>query len=305
MHHRGRDEDARSLLGAAQAFWNTRPDRFLGKLSASRTLQARLERQQGKPDAAIATLEQSIREFRTLRGTPDADAAYALVSLSITLAQVGRVEEALARADASVTEYTQLGKADSVEGLTALGNRAAIASMLGRDESALADMREVSAKLVVFGASEGLAKADTQLGELLAKLGRFDEALPILRSALAMAVQYGGEDGRLAAGVRQRLAQACLDANRDEEAEPLVDKMLEHARTAYGEDSRDSGIAYRLRAQLRATQHRSDEALADLARAEDIFRAMGKNGERQLAKIDELRIRIKDSAPASATSSRH
>ena len=296
MHHRGRDEEARSLLGAAQAFWNTRPDRFLGKLSASRTLQARLERQQGRPDAAIATFEQAIREFRTLRGTPDAEAAYALVSLSITLAQVSRVEEALARASASVTEYTQLGQADSVEGLSALGNRAAIASMLGRDESALADMREVSAKLVVFGASEGLAKADTQLGELLAKLGHFDEALPILRGAMAMAVQYGGEDGRLAAGVRQRLAQACLDAKRIEEAEPLVDRVLEHARSAYGEESRDTGIAYRLRAQLRGAQSRFDEALVDLGKAEGIFRAMGSNGKRQLARIDELRMRIRGSS---------
>lgn len=292
MHQRGDDERARTLLADAQAFWNIEPDRHLLKLSASRTLQAWLERQQGKPDLAIATMEKSIAEFHTLRGTPDPDAAYALVSLSITLAQVGRVEEALARARESVDEYRRLGEANSVEGLAALGNVAAISTMLGHDESALAVMREVSAKMVVFGASEGLAKADAQLGELLAKVGRFDEALPILRGALAMATQYEGNEGRLAEGVRQRLAQACLDANQNKEAEPLIDRILAHARSAHGEQHRDTGIAYRLRAQLRIAQLRSGEAIEDLDKAGEIFRAMGDNGKRQLAKTAALRARI-------------
>jgi serine/threonine protein kinase len=301
-HHRGRDEQSRTLLSAAQAYWNTRPQRFLARLAESRTLQARLERLQGSTDAAIATLEQSIRELRALRGSPDGDVAYALVTLSITLAQVGRVEQAFAQAEASVLEYAALGRADTVEGLTALGNRAAIASMLGRDHSALADMREVSAKLAVFGASEGLAKADTQLGELLARMGRHEEALPLLRGSLAMAIRFGGAEGRLAAGVRQRLAQACLDAGRPEEAAPLVDGVLEQALRSSGEASRDAGIGYRLRAQLRAAQHRREDALADLRTAQDIFEAMGANGASQLRKVEQLRAHIEAAAPEGAIS---
>lgn len=295
-HHRGRDEQARTLLAAAQAYWNSRPQRFLARLAESRTLQARLERLQGNTDAAIATLEQSIRDLRALRGSPDGDIAYALVTLSITLAQVGRVEQALAQAEASVVEYAALGRADTVEGLTALGNRAAIASMLGRDQSALADMREVSAKLAVFGASEGLAKADTQLGELLARMGRHEEALPLLRGSLAMAIRFGGAEGRLAAGVRQRLAQACLDADRLEEAAPLVDGVLEQALKSSGEASRDAGIGYRQRAQLRAAQHRREDALADLRTAQGIFEAMGANGASQLRKVEQLRAHVEAAA---------
>jgi tetratricopeptide (TPR) repeat protein len=299
-HHRGNDEHARSLLSAAQAYWSSRPERFLARLGASRTLQARLERLQGNTDAAIETLEQSIREFRALRARPDDEVASALVTLSITLAQAGRIEEALAQADASVVEYADLGRADTVEGLTALGNRAAVASMLGRDAPALADMHEVSGKLAVFGASEALAKADAQRGELLAKLGRFDEALPLLRDALAMAIRFGGPEGRLAAGVRQRLVQACLDAGRAAEAAPLVDDVLAQALRSSGNASRDTGIAYRQRAQLRAAQHRRDEALADLRTAQDIFEGMGANGASQLRKVEQLRstleARVRDGA---------
>ena len=301
-HHRGRDDEARVLLSAAQRYWSSRPERFLARLGASRTLQARLERLRGNTDAAIETLEQSIREFRALRGFPDEDVAAALVTLSITLAQAGRVDEALAQAEASVVEYAGLDRADTVEGLTALGNRAAIASMLGRDERALADMREVSAKLAVFGASEALAKADTQLGELLAKLGRYDEALPLLRASLEMAIRFGGPEGRLAAGVRQRLVQACLDAGRPEEAEPLVEEVLAQALRSSGNASRDTGIAYRQRAQLRAAQRREGAALADLRTAQGIFEAMGANGVSQLRKVEQLRSTLQTRAPGGTGS---
>lgn len=296
-HQLGRDDEARAHLAAAQAFWSSRPERFLAKLGASRTLQARLERQQGNIEAAIATIEQSIQEFRSVRAGPDGDVAYALVTLSITLAQAGRVEQALKEADVSVAEYKGLGQADSVDGLTALGNRAAIATMLGQNDRALADMREVSAKLTVHGSSEALAKANAQLGELLAKLERFEEALPLLRDSLANATHSGGPDGRLTAGIRQRLAQACLDAGRLDEAAPLIEQALDYGKRISGEKSRDTGIAYRQRAQLRVAQSHPDEALADLLAAQGIFEAMGTAGARQILMIEKLRAQIQSGAP--------
>ena len=288
--HRGREPHARELLAAAQAHWNTRPERWRQELASSRTLQARLERARGDTAASIATLDRAITEMRALQRGADAEVAYALVSLSITLAQVGRVDEALARARESVDEYTRLGDTDSVEALTALGNRAAIATMLGQNEVALADLRTTSTKLTVYGPSEALAKANTQLGELLAKMGRFDEALPLLRESLAMAVRFGGEDGRLAAGARQRLAQALLDGDRFGEAGPLVEHILEHAQG--GERGRDKAIALRMRAQLRFGLDDIGNALHDLDAAERLFEDMGSAGERQLARTRELRTRV-------------
>ncbi|MFC4819799.1 protein kinase domain-containing protein [Dokdonella ginsengisoli] len=288
-HHRGHDARARELLAAAQAYWNSRPERHRESLSRSRTLQARLERMQGDTDAAIATLDRGIRERRALHDGADGESAYALVTLSITLAQVGRIEEAFARAQESVAEYERLRQALSSEGLTALGNRAAIATMLNRDEEALADLRKVSATLRVYGDSEALAKADAQLGELLGKLARYDEAVPLLQGALAMAGKRSGERGRLAFGARQRLAQVLMDAGRPEEAEPLIDSLLAQAREAYGESNRDTGIGYRMRAQLRIAQRRLDDARVDLTAAEQVFTGLGAAGQRQIEKVAALR----------------
>jgi serine/threonine-protein kinase len=295
-HHRGHDARARELLAAAQTYWNAQPERYREALSRSRTLQARLERMQGDTQAAIATLDRGIRERRALHDGADEEAAYALVTLSITLAQTGRIEEAFARAQESVAEYERLCLANSSEGLTALGNRAAIATMLNHDEEALTDLRKVSATLRIYGDSEALAKADAQLGELLGKLARYDEAVPLLQGALDMARKRSGEHGRLAFGVRQRLAQVLLDDGRVAEAEPLIDALLSQARHSYGESNRDTGIAYRLRAQLRITQRRGEDARTDLANAERIFSGLGTAGQRQIDKVTLLR-RSLDAVP--------
>jgi hypothetical protein len=113
---------------------------------------------------------------------------------------------------------------------------------------------------------------------------------------MKMAIHFGGAEGRLATGVRQRLTQACLDADRQDEAAPLVEEALRLALQISGNASRDAGIGYRQRAQLRAAQQRTDEALADLRTAEDIFLAMGANGRSQIQKIHGMRKRVEDAS---------
>ena len=130
------------------------------------------------------------------------------------------------------------------------------------------------------------------LGLVLLRQGRRDEAIALFEEGLTMAVSRGGETSRYALPVRGNLAEAYVNAGRIAEAQPLAETAVRIATSTYGEDSPFTAAALRAHAAVRIAQGRAEEARTDLARAEAAFARLGKGGELQRATLVPLRARL-------------
>lgn len=284
---------ARALLDQAQSFWKSQGSRFALNLNLSRDSQSEIEQAEGHPDVAIQTLEHAIAERRTLLGKPDRELATAINGLAFVFLSAGRDEEGLARADESIALYTSLGLAHSSAGLAAINNRAMAAYRLGRFDIAIAGMREaVRLRRQLFGPTTELAEAMNNLGVVLTRQDKAEQAIPILEEALHIAIEKAGVDGQTAFAPRRNLADAYIAVGRIAEAEPLAEKSVVIGRDKLGAGSIFAGAAYSTLARVRLAQGRTREARVALDQATSIFVALGEAGAAYLKNLDALRATL-------------
>jgi tetratricopeptide (TPR) repeat protein len=209
------------------------------------------------------------------------------------LTQAGRYEEAFQQADDSHRLFVDLGLDRSTVGLGAINNRAVAAMHLGRFEQATADFQVIHDILgELYGESPQLAAAQNNLALSLIRQERFEQARPLLESALRTAVAKDGEHGRSTMMPRINLAETLVKLGQLDQARPLADAAVSIGVGTYGNDSPFAGLAHRARANLRAAQGDLDGARDDLHRAIAVFNAMGAGGADYLRGIQPLRERL-------------
>jgi tetratricopeptide (TPR) repeat protein len=133
-------------------------------------------------------------------------------------------------------------------------------------EIALRDALETSRTLGI-GSVEGPVRAN--LGSTLGRLGRFDEAIPLLESVEREFANAG--DRRLAASAGMYLAEVRLDAGQLDAADRAIAKALEHSDA--GTPLRPPALA--LYARIALARRHPDEALALAEQAMQELTAIG------------------------------
>ncbi len=287
---RGHTARARELLDQAQAYWSVQPISARELLNESRSTQAKIERAEGQVDLAITTLRNAIAERRTLTGKDDFELGNLFNTLSNALTQAGRYEEAETSANESYRIFEGLGQTDSDGGMAALNSRGNAALMMGRNEECLRDYRRVAdTTRALYGETTKLAASLNNLGVVLTRLDRFDEALPNLQEALRIAFAQNGQRSPLSVTTRVSLAELYARLGRTAEAAPLAEAAVEIAQASYAANTTLLGTTYRARAQVRLAEHRQAEARADLDRATALFAAGGRSGEAYIRLMQPLR----------------
>lgn len=287
---RGNDERAQALLDQAQAYWRRDSGAVQqALLNESRQVQARLQRQRGDTDGAVATLRAAIAERRRMLDSDDVEVANQQSSLAIALLQGGDREAASAATQEAMRILATLGLETSDSAMAALGVRAQLALAAGQMDAAIADYRRV---VVVtrnlYGDSSKLATALNNLGLVLLRTGQSQAAIPELREALRIARRSDGERARQTVALHAALAEALAVSGRPADAAPLAETAVAIATQDFARDAALLGSTYRVRARVRLGEGQLDEARDDLAAARERFRSMGKAGEPFLQRLQPL-----------------
>jgi eukaryotic-like serine/threonine-protein kinase len=281
---------AADLLASAQAFWNTQPQTYREELAASRLLQSQLERIAGDPQRALSTLEAVLPERIALSGTQHRETGKLVNNLGIAYFQVGRIDEAIARFEQASGIWEVLGLERSADALNTLNNWAAAEMRRQRPEAAVPIFqRALTLRRELYPPSAALAALASNLGKTLTQLDRSDEALPLLREAVALGTQYAGESSVHVVSARLGLADALAASGEAAAADTELATLAPVLYAAYGERHVLAAMLEISRARLARTRGQIDNSFDHLDRAEALLRGLDGGGAPYLPQVEALR----------------
>ncbi|MEP7243259.1 MAG: serine/threonine-protein kinase [Gammaproteobacteria bacterium] len=315
----GNADEARLLLQQAQDFWKTDRARYRDSLASSRVIQSQLERDKGDIDGAIQTLRAGLAERIDISGRVHRETAYALNALALALMNANQLQEADRTLDEAVQIMASLGKQESANALTMISNQAVIAAMLGDNHRAEPlFVKAVQLRRQLYGRSAALAALQQNLGRLMVRSGRAEQAQPLLEDALSMSREFSGPSSALTLTIMLSSAEAKIAASGNatgavasatagagatagvaagtvsaKVSEAAGEASLLEALHAIAAQYNDKHVLYargeEVLARLRLRQGRRTEAKKATDSAEGKLIALGKAGAPYLAEIQRLR----------------
>ena len=206
----GEMDRARSLLAAAQDYWESEPEVWALRLQDSRLVESQIMRETD-PEGALALLRTTLDRVRSETGPVSARAATFHSGIANALFAEGNIEDAEKEFERTLTVYRELGDAQSVDALNVVNNLAAIKVMRGDLEGAGAQFaRAVEIRDALFGPSAATAALHSNYGKVLLQTGREEEALRELELATRMSETYAGAESILHIAALAGLAEAEL-----------------------------------------------------------------------------------------------
>jgi len=281
---RGNTPRAAELLALAEPFWARDPGRYREERLEGLAIRARVQRAQGDLEGSVRTSQEAIRERLALFGLRNRETAVLYNSLGITLSQLNRVPEALGAFDQALAIYAALGQSDELDALIMLGNTGTLAARYGQLAKAEHLLGTAVAKeRATSGDSAAVAAAMCYYGWVLSVYGRYDQALPMLRQAVAMAERFTGADSPVTIRARGFLAEALWGAGQRDGAQALLQQTLAVAARKYGETgplTLDLAVA---RAEMAESAGRASEAQAEVGHLIPLLRGLGVPAAQALA----------------------
>lgn len=293
-------EAAAPLLEAAQAFWQSSPNRWRRRLVDSRLVEARLLRDQGRIDEAVRLLEDNLPERIELSGDKDHKTGVYHNDLGVMLTAAGRPADAAAPLRTALSIWREIGMENSPDALNTLNNLATVEVLTGRHAEAVPLYEEVlELRRTLYGASGATAALLNNYGKTLLRLGRADEALPLLDEGAAMAREHAGEASITYASAAAGLSRALSETGQTGAALETAREAHSLVITAAGDSTPMAAITAIALARETAREGNLAEAADLLDQAETIFKPMGAGAQRQLDKIADIRSRFDLEAGAS------
>jgi len=235
---RGHVDRAAGLLGKAEAFWASAPERFRDQRLEGLFVHALLQRNRGDLDGSLATYRKAIAERVAFSGEVHRETAILYNSLAITLTGANRLDEALDAYHKTLAIYEKLGLADELDALVILGNTGTLAFRTGRLHEAEKVLKTaIDKQRERAGDSAAVAAAMGLYGAALTARGQLREAVDLLQVATDMAVRFTGAASPLAIQDRLFLGEAHAAAGDLKTARRLAEENLAHARSRFGEGS--------------------------------------------------------------------
>ena len=287
VHRMGERDEAVRLLGEAQAFWQSEPERHIDVLLTSRALQARLQRERGDVAAALATLEAALPQRQQRSGSEHFETAVLYTNLGAAYVQAGRLDEGIDASREAMRLWRALHLDASNDALNTLNNLAAAQFRKGDYVAAQHAFAEALAlRRTLFGPSAATAALIGNYARVLHRLERHGEALEYAGEAEVMAQAHSGPASLLTQAARITRAELLLALDHPGDAlEPLS------AFTA--EDTHALPASLRVRAALAQaeTRHRlgdNAQARVHLDQARDWLPDSGPEQEMLQARIQTM-----------------
>jgi non-specific serine/threonine protein kinase/serine/threonine-protein kinase len=209
----------------------------------------------------------------------------------------GERDAALSHYGEALTIAGQVWGDEHARTLTVLNDLALATARVGRHEEAIAMLGRVAAGTErAWGRSAGLATVYGNLGTVLLRAGRPDEAEPLHRDAVLILEQTLGHASLYTGTEYNNLAAALEAQGRAADALPWFEKAERSLTAAVGDDHMRVGITQHNHARALLGLGRTDEALALLERSGAILSsALGTDHPRwhvfQITMADALRQR--------------
>ncbi|MBX3477774.1 MAG: serine/threonine protein kinase [Brevundimonas sp.] len=285
------DPDAAArFLAQAQRFWAADPERWRSQLVDSRLGEARLLRDQGKVEEAVALLQANLPARLAISGVNHRDTGAHYNDLGVMLAAAGRNDEAIPMFRSALGVWEATGLSQGPDALNTLNNLAALEVLSGRPDRAeplFAQAVEVRRRM--YGASAATAALISNYGKTLLLLDRPREAVPLLQEAVAMAREHAGVGSLHYASALAGLSEAQLKSGALDQAARLSEQGLAEVRAELGAAHPASAIVAISLGRVRAAQGRRVEAGRLLDEAEAVLTALGPAGASQIRAINQIR----------------
>lgn len=287
------EQDAASrYLGQAQGFWSREPERWRSQLVDSRLVEARLLRDRGRVEDAVALLRQNLPARIALSGAGHRETGVYHNDLGVMLTAAGRPEEAIPSFRAALGVWQAAGLESGPDALNTLNNLAALEVLEGRpDRAEPLFRRALEVRRNLYGPSAATAALMSNYGKALLQLDRAAEAVPLLEQAVAMAREHAGTGSLHYASAVAGLSEAYLALGRTSEAAALSETGLQTVRAALGQGHPATAVVAVSLGRVRAAQGRADEARSLLNGAEQSLSALGPAGASQVRAINQIRSR--------------
>ena len=234
---RGHTARAGELLNAAKKLWDSAPARYTEERTVWLQYYGMLQRERGDVGGSIDTLKNAIKERLALSGVRNGELSNLYNALGVTLMRANRLDEALAAYRATLAIDVDLGRSEEPDSLVTLANIGIVAYKIGHlreAEDALGST--IDKQKSRFGDSEALAIAMGNYGATLTALGRTQDALAVLRPALAMANTYAGEGSPMAICNSLFLIDALILAGQFADAAEVSARSETLAQQRFGKD---------------------------------------------------------------------
>ena len=298
---RGDAKQARKLLDEAQAFWMTDPGQHRVALTTSRLLQAQIESEESGLPTSIRTLQAALVEHDAYFGRQHGATASLLNSLAIAYQNNNDTDLADAAFRDAWDVYGALGQHESAGALLTLGNWATVAFRKNDFASAEDRLKRASSlRRQLYGPSAALAAMQANLGKVIVRARRPDEALPLLVDSLAMSREFTGDQSPLTVAILQSLTEVHLLRGEFDQAASHLAQARDAARAHSGEQQ----VLYALcdgmeaRLQMALGQHARALELANVMAAK--FDALGAAGAPYQPEVQRLRSELTAGAAAAA-----
>lgn len=285
------DPDAAArFLAQAQRFWASDPQRWRSQLVDSRLGEARLLRDQGKVEEAVALLQANLPVRLSISGTAHRDTGVFYNDLGVMLVAAGRNDDAIPMFRSALEVWDATGLSQGPDALNTLNNLAALEVLSGRPERAEPLFAQaVAARRRMYGASAATAALISNYGKTLLQLNRPAEAAPLLEEAVAMAREHAGVGSLHYASALAGLSEAWVKLGALDQAASLSEQGLADVRAALGATHPAAAVVAISLGRVRAAQGRGAEARALLAEAQTTLAALGPAGASQINAINQIR----------------
>jgi len=302
----GHVDHAAQLLDQAAAFWARAPRQYAEERLEGLGVRARLQRQRGDLDGAIATSRDAIAQRTALSGHDHRETAILYNSLAITLTAANRLEEALAAYRQTTAIYRALKLGDELDAQIVLGNTGTLELRSGNLREAESLLKAaIDRQRALAGDSAAVAASMGYYGKLLTLTDRAAAAIPVLRNAVDVGSRFAGPRSPVTLQAELFLGEAQLAAADPGNARATLTAAREAALAQYGPAHLLTLRAELSLAQCAAADGRNDEAQDQLMSVAGALRKLGPPGELHLAlalqSVGELQMARGDNQAAIAT----
>lgn len=245
----GQSLDQARLPGLAVPYWRAMvgtATRILGPSHAS-TLLARDHlaaacEAAGRPQDAVAALENSVTERERALGRDHPESLSARSSLARAHLAAGRVDDAIPLYESTLADQERLLGNDHPDTMASRSDLAAAYSSAGRMQAAVSVLeRTLSEREAILGPDDPQTlSARTDLAAALLAWGQVGDAVTLYERALADRERVLGPDHPDTMAARATLAYAYRSADRLKDALPLYRRTLADRERVLGQDHPDT-----------------------------------------------------------------
>jgi predicted Ser/Thr protein kinase len=281
---RGHADRAGLLLDQADAFWAKSSRPYLEERLEGLLVRARLQRERGDLDGAIAATRGAIKERTALSGHDHRETAILYNSLAITLAQANRLDQALAAYHETTAIYHAIGLGDAIDTQVIMANTGTLELRTGHLKEAEILLRSsVERERSLAGDSAAVSAAMGYYGKVLSITNRNAPGISVLREAADMAVRYAGPGSPVAIQNRLFLGEAQLAIGDRQNAGVTLNAAHDTALAQYGTTHPLTLRTQLALAQMTAAGGDIDAAQLQLQTVVAGLRKLGAQGEPNLA----------------------